>query len=103
MKIQISFMHNNKHFQYTIDDELVEIGTNEMWEHLVEGNENEDKSVSLTEEECNICFEINANFVYIAEKDKQIISGDGMYINVYHSLSDMDFYDTITDIEVLYA
>lgn len=104
MKIQISFTYNAKCFKYTISDKFVDMTHyDNLWDYWFSENDNE-IAYPLMDEENEKVFEVTAHKVFTKDDLIPLISGRGLYINVYKNTFEDDYCDQILgDIEVLYA
>lgn len=107
MKIQVRFYYDRE-YQFTIDENKIDMNHyDEIWDYWIGENDNElnDKSYVDKDEENEKVFEITAN-KHFFDDDKECISGDGMYINIYAN-NDEDVPDDLILLnkkhEVLYA
>ena len=107
MKIQISFKYKDKNYQYEIDDRKIDMN---HYDKLWDWWETESTSQIANNpkySERDIIFEFTGNKKLVTRmggEEYEIISGEGLYINVYESLDADDFCDQILakDIEILY-
>ena len=108
MKIQISFKYKDKKYQYTIDENDIDMTHYDTsWDWWVGENDNE-IHYPIKGEEDEMNFEITADKKFITDnsgKEHEIISGDSLYINIYENVDADIFCDQICeeDIEILYA
>lgn len=105
MKIQINFEYNSVKYRQTIDEKDVDMGHyDDMWDWWFGENDNELANIHYIEKDNKneLIFEVTADKKWIAEKNDYIISGDGLYINVYENNYEDDFCAQIEEVEVLY-
>lgn len=104
MNIIISFNYRSKKYQYTINDCLIDMTHyDDVWDFWVGENNNDNQYYDFKNEEQELVFEVTANKKF-TDNNKELISGDGIYINVYANIYADEYMDIINrdEIEVLY-
>lgn len=104
MEIVIEFKYRNKAYQYTIREDMVDMGHyDEIWDYWFGENDNEYGYYDCQDEEDELVFEVTANKKF-TDDGKELISGDGLYINVYENVHEDDYIDVLRgdEINVLY-
>ena len=104
MNIIISFRYRSKKYQYTINDDMVDMTHyDDIWDFWVSENDNEYQYYNIKNEEEELVFEVTAHKKF-TDGGKELISGDGIYINAYANTYADDCMEIINgdEIEVLY-
>lgn len=106
MKIQINFEYNGVKYRQTIDENDIDMAHyDDIWDWWFGENDNElaDRHYKDKDDEHELVFEVTADKKWMDEKNDYIISGEGLYINVYKNNYEDDFCTQIEDVEVFYA
>ena len=108
MKFVVSFKYKNVPYQYTIDEKSVDMTHYEgIWDAWVAESENELSHSEKTDIEDQTVFEITADKMFVGESHddfREIITGGGIYINVYpHNGDRYTSVISTEEIEVKYA
>ena len=104
MDIVIRFRYRRKDYQYTINNSMVDMTHyDELWDFWVGENDNNIQYPEVKDEVKAKLFEITAHKRF-TDDGKELISGDGIYINVYANIYADDYVEVIKEdkIEVLY-
>lgn len=105
MKLQISFTYDGVKYRQTIDENDIDMAHyDDIWDCWFGENDNELADRHYKDKDENeLVFEVTADKKWVDEKNDYIISGEGLYINVYKNNYEDDFCAQIEDVEVLYA
>ena len=104
MDLVIRFRYCRKEYQYTINDDMVDMTAyDKIWECWVSENENNNQYPEVKDEAKERIFEVTAHKKF-TDDGKELISGDGIYINVYANVFADEYMEVIKEdkIEVLY-
>lgn len=104
MDIVIRFRHRRKEYEYTINSDMVDMTHyDKIWDFWVGENDNNIQYPEVKDEAKERLFEITAHKRF-TDDGKELISGDGIYINVYANAYAEEYMEVIKEdkIEVLY-
>ena len=97
MKLIVSFTYKSVKYRFTISEDDIDMTHYEdLWDYWLGENDNE-LLHSDNEDGDGLVFEITGNKLFVSNDEEPIISGNGIYINVYDNVDADDYTDQITD------
>lgn len=98
MKLIVSFTYYSVKYRFTInEDDIDKTHYEDLWDYWVGENDNElVHSDNDNNDEDGLVFEITGNKLFVSKDEEPIISGNGIYINVYDNEDADDYTCQIT-------